>query len=213
MKPVKKIILLSALVLSLLVFTSIFFFHERILIGLGKYLVYEEPLEKCDAIMILAGDSTERVIEAADLYNSGWAKKIIIPLEPTPQIWPEIERRKLPIRNPKEETEYILVSMGIDKNDIIYPEKMTDRTIEEAFALKTLTKQYPGFRCVITVTSRYHTKRASKIFNSVFNNSGLKIITHATTFDDFSPTDWWKRPRYVRNIINEYIKLLTMIFY
>jgi uncharacterized SAM-binding protein YcdF (DUF218 family) len=48
-----------------------------IFLGVGRWLVVEDPLDKAQAIVVLSGGMPMRAREAAKLYNAGYA----------PQIW------------------------------------------------------------------------------------------------------------------------------
>src|SRR5580700_1664764 len=47
-----------------------------ILLGVGRWLVVEDPLEKAQAIVVLSGRMPLRAIEAAKLYREGYAPKV-----------------------------------------------------------------------------------------------------------------------------------------
>ena len=44
----------------------------------GRYLQHEDPLQKADAIFVLAGTRLERPFEAVDLYKEGYAPIIVL---------------------------------------------------------------------------------------------------------------------------------------
>ena len=46
-------------------------------LGVGRWLIVEDPLEKANAIVVLSGRMPMRAREAAALYREGWA----------PQVW------------------------------------------------------------------------------------------------------------------------------
>jgi hypothetical protein len=53
--------------LALLTVVTVFFFF----LGIGHWLVKEDPLQKADAIAVLSGNFTARAMEAAKLYHQG----------------------------------------------------------------------------------------------------------------------------------------------
>ena len=55
--------------LALLVYLA----HAPILEWIGEQLLHEDPLEPSDVIVVLAGSTPAREIEAADLFGSGYA--------------------------------------------------------------------------------------------------------------------------------------------
>src|SRR5271157_6178236 len=46
------------------------------LLGIGRWLVLEDPLEKAQAIVVLSGRMPIRAMEAAKLYREGYAPKV-----------------------------------------------------------------------------------------------------------------------------------------
>ena len=52
-------------------------FRNSILRGMGNFLIKEDAIEKCDAIVVLSGNAMDRATEAALLYKQGIAKQII----------------------------------------------------------------------------------------------------------------------------------------
>src|SRR5262249_4225106 len=56
-----------------------------LLLNIGRWLVVEDPLEKANAIVVLSGRIPMRALEAARLYQSGWAPQVWLthPNEPT----------------------------------------------------------------------------------------------------------------------------------
>jgi len=47
-----------------------------ILLGVGKWLVREDPLEQVTAIAVLSGNTPVRALEAARLFHDGYAREI-----------------------------------------------------------------------------------------------------------------------------------------
>ena len=74
-------LLLFAILLSGCVVAA---FHRQLLTATGTFLIREDRLEKCDALVVLSGEEGDglRVQEAARLYRAGWAPRIILGGEP-----------------------------------------------------------------------------------------------------------------------------------
>src|SRR5262249_34737914 len=54
-------------------------FHTCWLTALGSFLVIDQPPEKADAILVLAGDFTgNRILTAAKLVRAGYAPKAVV---------------------------------------------------------------------------------------------------------------------------------------
>ena len=56
-----------------------------VFLNVGRWLVVEDPLEKAASIVVLSGRIPIRALEAARLYQSGWAPQVWLthPEEPT----------------------------------------------------------------------------------------------------------------------------------
>ena len=66
----------------------------------GRYLQHEDPLQKADAIFVLAGTRLERPLEAMELYKEGHAPLIVLsPGRPEPG---ELMLRARGVRFPSE---------------------------------------------------------------------------------------------------------------
>ena len=52
--------------------------YESILRQIGQFLVFEQPPQEADVIVVLNWRDTERALAAVDLYNSGYSKLIVL---------------------------------------------------------------------------------------------------------------------------------------
>jgi len=191
---------------------SLVFFNESLLISAAKNLIHEETPSKCDAAIILAGEFPNRAIATGDYYNERLFKYVIIPNEIESSGDKELKKRNLPFRGVNQIIPDLLLAMGVSKEALIPLENPTDRTIEEALEVKKLLYKHDDIKCLAIVTSRYHSKRAFVIFSNVFKDEKIEIKSFTPTFDDYKPENWWKRPRFIRNTVNEYLKFLVIPF-
>jgi hypothetical protein len=49
-----------------------------VFLGIGRWLVLQDPLVHADAIVILSGHLPDRALEAARLYGAGYAQQVWI---------------------------------------------------------------------------------------------------------------------------------------
>src|SRR5258707_11684715 len=115
--------ILPTLVVGLIVFAAIIF------LGVGRWLVVEDPLDKAHAIVVLSGRIPMRAKEAARLYNAAYA----------PQIWltranePAASLQEMHIAYLGEEffNSRVLIHEGVPSQSIPELESPMDNTADE----------------------------------------------------------------------------------
>jgi hypothetical protein len=107
----------------------------------GRYLVYENSLEKSDAIVILAGARVERWLEGVDLYRGGWAPRIVI--SPGRMEDAELQIRSMGIRFPSdaELARDAVLQMKVPESAVEALPGSLDNTAQEAAAVRALAAE------------------------------------------------------------------------
>ena len=174
----------------------------------GRYLQHEDPLQKADAIFVLAGTRAQRPLEAIDLYKEGYAPIVI--LSPGIEEDAEVLLRKRGVRFPRQDElqREVLVQSGIPPAAVLPTSGFVDNTAQEANLLRAIV-QARGWRRVIIVTSKYHTRRAAFAFRRGLEGTGAQVIMRATRYDSSDPARWWRRRSDVRFALSEWQKLLA----
>lgn len=174
----------------------------------GRYLQHEDPLQKADAIFVLAGTRLERPLEAMELFKEGHAPVIVLsPGRPEPG---EVMLRARGIRFPSE-SELVrdaLVQLGVPAPAVMASAGYVDNTADEANLLRAMVLTR-GWRRVIIVTSKYHTRRVSYAFARALEGTGAQPIIRASRYDPSDPAQWWHYRADVRWALSEYQKLLA----
>jgi uncharacterized SAM-binding protein YcdF (DUF218 family) len=131
-----------------------------LLLAAGPFLVVHDPLQPADAIVVIGGDhKPERLRRAAELYRQGYAPLIIISagtivLEGDQHI-PEAH---VMVRQARE--------LGLPEDTLIL-EQASKSTYENAVYSKALC-QTKGITSILLITSAYHSRRARRLFQSVY---------------------------------------------
>lgn len=174
----------------------------------GRYLQHEDPLQKADAIFVLAGTRLERPLEAMELYQEGYAPLIVLsPGRPEPG---EVMLRARGVRFPSE-VELVrdaLVQSGVPASAVMATAGYVDNTAQEANLLRAMVMTQ-RWRRVIIVTSKYHTRRVSYAFERGLEGTGAQPIIRASRYDPSDPARWWRYRADVRWALSEYQKLLA----
>ena len=195
----RKMVVLSVL----LIFAAAWFVPRA-----GRALIVEDPLAASDAIVVLAGSRAERWLEAVDLYRDGWAPRIVLSpghIEPA-----EALLRERGVRFPSDAdlARDAMIQLHVPPDAVSILPFDLDNTAQEAEAVHR-TAAAQGWRQVIVVTSKYHTRRAAFAFARELRGSDVRAIVRGTRYDPFNPERWWTRRPDFRIVTYELQKLLA----
>jgi uncharacterized SAM-binding protein YcdF (DUF218 family) len=200
-RPAVRRTILALLVLAVL--AAVWFLYYG-----GRYLQHEDPLQKADAIFVLAGTRAERPLEAIDLYKEGYAPIVI--LSPGNVEDAEVLLRARGVRFPREDElqRDALVQSGLPPAAVISTGGYVDNTAQEANLLRAMVRTR-GWRRIIVVTSKYHTRRATFAFRRGLEGTGAQVVMRASRYDSADPARWWRYRRDLRFGLSEWQKLLA----
>jgi uncharacterized SAM-binding protein YcdF (DUF218 family) len=185
---------LKFILLVLVLSGLVYFFHPFLLDKAGKFICRKDELKPADVIVVLAGEERERVEYGAYLFREGWAKKDRIIMAGGPLVWKHSWASLM-----KEHAEYL----GIPEKVILLEDKSRSTEEDAKFTKEIMEKN--GFKSLILVTSPYHSRRASDIFQRTMGKD-IKIISTPVQQSWFKFDDWWKRRRDRAMVLNEYAK-------
>lgn len=172
----------------------------------AHFLIIDEPLQPADAIVVLAGARVQRWLEAVDLYREGMSAAIVLSpgiIEPA-----EVRLRAMGIRYPSE-TDLVkdaMVQMGIPEAAISVLPETVDNTAHEAVIAHRVAAQR-GWKSLIVVTSKYHTRRSRFAFERELRDAGIGVQVRGSRYDEVAPDDWWKSRADFRFVTSELQKL------
>ena len=178
--------------LALLAVVTVFFFF----LGIGHWLVKEDPLQKADAIAVLSGNFPARAMEAAKLYHQGYAKEIWL-THPGAHSDP---LRRFGLRYPSEDdcNYQVLRKQGIPAKAI---------HILESSILNSAALQDTGSQAVIVVTDKPHTRRVYTLWKEFDAGRGNAIV-HGVS-NDYNPSRWWKTPGGTTQVLHEVLGMIN----
>lgn len=195
-----------AILLTLIV--GLYAARTPILAGIGRQLVRADPLTHADAIVVLAGGTPQREIEAADLYLAGWAPRVLMTVEHDSEAAEVLRQRGIPFETQIELRRRILHSIGVPDSSVT----MLDQSRATSTKMETdLVKDWVvanSARRIIVVTSPFHTARASLIFRRSLRDQGTEVLARPASHEAFEPNGWWRHRQQLRNGFFEWQKLL-----
>jgi uncharacterized SAM-binding protein YcdF (DUF218 family) len=181
-------------------------------VRIGPYLTREDPLQKADAIFVLAGTRMLRPLEAADLYLEGYAPRIVMTRElEEARAFAAIRGRGHEFLMDVDRARELFQTLGVPSEAIVIPDRLHDSTAAEAVTLRELAETN-GWRRIIVVTSRFHVARARFAVRRELRGGGPQIIMHASRYDPLQPERWWTRRGEVRWVASELPKLVAYVF-
>jgi uncharacterized SAM-binding protein YcdF (DUF218 family) len=83
-----------------------------------------------------------------------------------------------------------------------------DNTADEAAQMRTLALAR-GWKRLIVVTSKYHTRRTRFAFAREFRGTDIRVQVRGSRYDGASPDDWWKHRSDLRYVVSELQKLVA----
>jgi uncharacterized SAM-binding protein YcdF (DUF218 family) len=172
------------------------------LFNAGTLLIAIEQPEPSDAIVVLAGNASDRLPRAEELRAQGFANLVLVSnervhthgLETT---WLDLYRAG--VAAPELPPEAVIVL------DDPPPESTIDEARRDADILAAR-----GLHSALLVTDAFHSWRASLLFRAAFAHRGLSVrSTPATDLLDLA--HWWQHPMTARRVIEEWTKLAAYL--
>lgn len=160
---------------------------------LGSYLIYDQPLEHADLILVPGGNFWgPRVVRGAELGAQGFAPLVLISGPPY---------------DGRPEGEFavdFLVNKGFPRELFAVFAHTAKSTIGEALALRSELSRRRARR-VIIVTSAYHSRRCALVFRMLC--PGIRFISSPAPDDAYRAEDWWKQAGSRRIFFSEWFKI------
>ena len=199
------------LFIFIIIYFTLSYFHAPILTYLGGYLIVEHPPKRSDLIVCLGGGNIERGLATAEAFEKGLGRWIFLSREALPDGYKYLQGKGVSYPQSIDLLISLLGDLGVPPSAFIVPDKPVKSTFDEANAVKRLSKER-GYRSLILITSPTHSRRAWLTYREVFGGGGVRIIMRPSHYSDFHPEDWWKKRRYIRQVIIEYRKLIFYFF-
>jgi len=175
----------------------------------GTWLVKEELPPHADALVLLMGNFTDRVLQTADLYGSGIADRVII-AEESMGGYKGLTDRGVKIISHTSQAVSSLVALGVPADSITVLPGDARSTLDEAAIVRNYIGTNPDLDTLILVSSPYHLRRASMIFGKAFGEAGLPVFTGTSgsgTYTDFNAAGWWRSKEDIQHVLTEVIKI------
>jgi uncharacterized SAM-binding protein YcdF (DUF218 family) len=193
-------LLLGFSLLSLLLALGIYVF-----LNLGRWLDREDPLQKAAAIAVLSGKMPDRALEAAKLYQQGYAPQVWLSYSVEPGA--TLEKYGIPYAGEETYDRLLLVKQGVPENAIRILDPPIVNTADEMHTFG-LALRNENQRRVILVTSKLHTRRTAALWRLVSNKEGEALV-HGVSADAPVVARWWGSTGSALDVVREILGLLN----
>ena len=158
-------------------------------------LIVQDRTDRADAIVVLNGNTEERVRYGAQLYLEGRAGVIIM----SGGNW---------VNNVPES--HLMKDMAVDLGvppAVILTEEKSNTTITNARYSAEVIRQY-GFHSILLVTSSYHSRRATRMFRDTLGPD-VQVHSWPVPNDGIDLDRWWLYPQAWRTVAGESVQLFS----
>ena len=175
------------------------------LLGIGRWLVVEDPLEEARAIAVLSGRMPLRAVEAARLYRAGYAPEVWLTHSTEPGV--TLEGMGIQFVGEDAYNMRVLVHEGVPAVAIRVLEPPIGNTADEIVAISSALEA-EGDGTVIIVTSKVHTRRVRILWRRLAVGRGRAVI-RAPSDDPFDPGRWWRTTGDALDVVRECLGILN----
>lgn len=172
-------------------------------LGVGRWLIVEDPLEKADAVVILSGRMPMRAREAAALYREGWAPQVWVTRPAGPGA--ELGAMGIPYVGEAFYSQRVLIHLGVPADAIRVLEPDCANTAAEVDAVSQALERERG-SSVILVTTKAHTRRVRALWRKRAI-PGMRCIVRAVRDDPYDGAHWWRSSSDALDVVREVLGL------
>jgi uncharacterized SAM-binding protein YcdF (DUF218 family) len=170
-------------------------FHGFLLRQAARLWIVSDPISHADAIVVLGGGRAIRPAAAAELFQRGVAREILVPKSNYDQ------------GQEADATNSILVGRGVPADAIVEFPIVQHSTYGEARGILEIARTR-GIKRLVIPTDIFPTRRTRWIFERELASSGVRINVLAIRAPDYGDEDWWVHGRGSSAFLSEIVKYL-----
>ena len=183
-------------------------FGSRAATAIAGWLVVEDPLSRASAIVVLNGGVPFRAMEAASLYQQGWAPEIWLTRASSPAEEEALRQLGMPIDRGESLNREVLERSQVPPQAICVLNGGVQNTADEVRLVAHELAQRGRDR-VIIVTSKAHSRRVRATWRALVGNSPSAIVRYAAK-DPYSPSRWWRNTQDALAVSREIFGLMNV---
>jgi hypothetical protein len=201
LRPWVRLAVLAALA-ALVAVPSIW---EPVLRAAGSVLVINEHVAPADIIVVSLDSAGAGALEAADLMQSGIARRVAVFIDPPDGADREFIRRGLPYDDASARQIRQLGWLGV--TDVMQIPRTEAGTEGEGQVLPAWCDRHQ-FRSIVFVTARDHSRRSRRLLDRAMKGHPTRVTVQPASYSSFDPDRWWETRSGIRTEIVEFQKLV-----
>jgi len=176
--------------------------YRSILTAYAKFFTVNNATPGADVIVVLSGGKYTRIPHALKLFEERYAPEILLTDE---------KKRNIRFSHLFSTNEMIAqamieeLEMSVPVSTIQSQKDGATSTFDEAYDLLKLSEN-KRYRHLILVTDAFHTRRAYHAFQTVFEDTEIKIEMSAASNEIFNVNNWWTSDQGISAYVLESIK-------
>ena len=176
--------------------------YRSILTTYAKFFTVNNATPGADVIVVLSGGKNTRIPYALKLFEEGYAPEILLTDE---------KKRNIRFSHLFPTNEMIAqvmieeLEMSVPVSTIQSQKGGATSTFDEAYDLLKLSEN-KRYGHLILVTDAFHTRRAYHAFQTVFEDTEIKIEMSAASNEIFNVNNWWTSDQGISAYVLESIK-------
>jgi len=171
----------------------------------GNWLIVEDPLVHADVIVVLSGRLPERAVEAARVFQAGYADQVWISPPTSPA--DDLKAMKIAYLGEDFYNEKVLIAKGVPPDSIRILERADANTEEE---VRQIAEELHNMdlHSAIIVTSKPHTRRVRTIWRKLVGSEPRMIVRYPND-DLYDGSHWWRHTRDGLDVVRETLGLFN----
>jgi hypothetical protein len=179
--------------------------RDPVLRTAGWALVVNEPVAPADFVVVSPESGGAGALEAADLVQSGIAKRVAVFMDPPSGEDHEFIRRGLPYEDGGARQIRQLRSLGV--TDVVQIPRTDVGTQGEGQVLPPWCDEHQ-LRSIVFVAVKDHSRRLRRVLDRVMKGHPTRVTVQPARYSSFDPDRWWETRGGVRTEIIELQKLV-----
>ncbi len=179
--------------------------REPVLRAAGWALVVSGPVAPADIIVVSLDSGGAGALEAADLVQSGIARRVAVFMDPPGGEDHEFIRRGLPYEDESARQVRQLKSLGV--TDIVQIPRSDAGTDGEGQVLPRWCEEHQ-IRSVVFVAARDHSRRVRRVLDRAMAGYPIRVTVQPARYSSFDPDRWWETRGGIRTGVIELQKLV-----
>ena len=182
---------------------SAFLTRNTFLKSAAKVLIINEPKEKVDATVILAGQFYTRNDVALEIYKNHTSGLFLV-ARPKP-----LPTDRIGVTQPERlRTEEVLIKNGVPAEYIREFGQDTSTDYDQAIALRAWLIENKSVRSILIPANIFSTRRISWLFKKILNPINVAVAVIPVGSPEYTADNWWRREPGIVDFQTEVTKLI-----